>query len=94
MLGELLPPGTAVYDLTVEEDHSFIIEGFVAHNTSCRCSWRFEELHDDEGNVIGWNCYWEMINDKGTCPDCIENAAKWNPLSIAVGEIVTEGGTR
>jgi hypothetical protein len=63
-------------------------DGQTVCRTNCRCTWRIEELFDDEGNVIGWNCYWDMVDDPGTCPDCTANAAKWSPLSIAVGEEV------
>jgi intein/homing endonuclease len=35
-------PGKILYDLTVEDDHSFIIEGLVAHNSNCRCHLEFE----------------------------------------------------
>ena len=37
LLGGVLPGSTAVYDLTVEEDHSFCIAGFWAHNTNDKC---------------------------------------------------------
>jgi hypothetical protein len=33
----MLPLGTPLYDLTIEEDHSFIVEGLISHNSNCRC---------------------------------------------------------
>lgn len=41
-------PGTAVYDLTVEEDHSFIIEGLVSHNTNCNCELDYRKSEEEE----------------------------------------------
>ena len=38
----VLPEGTTLYDLTVEDDHSFIIEGLITHNSNCQCSLRYE----------------------------------------------------
>lgn len=81
----LLPHGTAVYDLTVEEDASFVIEGFVAHNTLCACGWIIEDVLDDEGNLLGWNCTWELNVQRVPevhCPDCPDRAANWAPLWV------------
>jgi len=60
--------------------------------TNCACSWEIEEVYDDAGNLIGWNCYWTLgIVKTEHCPDCLENTGKWNPLFItAGGEIVEE----
>lgn len=33
----MLSPGTALWDISVEEDHSFVIEGLVSHNSNCKC---------------------------------------------------------
>jgi len=49
-----LPPEKEVWDLTVAEDHSFVIGGLVAHNTNCRCEWVIEDTED------GWDCTWVM----------------------------------
>lgn len=32
----MLPVGSPLYDLTVEEDHSFVANGVVIHNSNCR----------------------------------------------------------
>jgi hypothetical protein len=37
LLAGMLPLGTPLYDLTIEEDHSFIVEGLISHNSNCRC---------------------------------------------------------
>jgi len=44
----MLPLGTPLYDLTVEEDHSFIIENLIAKNSNCRCSIQVQ----DSGNFV------------------------------------------
>jgi hypothetical protein len=36
LLSGVLPTKTPLYDLTVEEDHSFIVEGLKLHNSNCR----------------------------------------------------------
>jgi len=51
--------------------------------TLCACNWFIEEVYDEQGNLIGWNCYWTLgIVKTEHCPDCLENAGKWNPLEI------------
>lgn len=81
----LLPRGTAVYDLTVEEDASFVIEGFVAHNTNCACGWIIEEVRDDEDNLLGWNCTWTLDVQRVPevhCLVCPDRAVNWAPLWV------------
>lgn len=68
--------GTPLYDLTVEEDHSFVIEGLFAHNTNCKCNWRIVEYEDR------WECFWEL-NSAEHCKDCVENSRRWKPLVLA-----------
>ncbi len=82
--GDLLPAKTKVYDLTVEDDHSFVIEGFIAHNTNCNCEWRYEEVYDGGGNLVGYDCYWEINPAVENCVDCQENNRKWYPLFVTV----------
>src|SRR3990170_590659 len=45
LTGALLA-GTPLYDLRVEEDHSFIVEGLISHNSNCRC--QIELFLEDE----------------------------------------------
>jgi hypothetical protein len=78
----VLPQGTTLYDLTVEEDHSFVIEGLFAHNSNCKCNWRIVE-RDNE-----WDCYWQLSNAEH-CPDCLSRAGNWNPLVIPKTEAFT-----
>jgi len=33
--------GDVLYDIEVEEDHSFVIEGLIAHNSNCKCKLTF-----------------------------------------------------
>lgn len=74
----MLPVGTALYDLTVEEDHSFVVEGLFAHNTNCRCSWQIVE------SLTAWQCTWSLGRAEH-CPDCLDRAAIWAPLIILKG---------
>lgn len=52
--------------------------------TNCRCNWRIEEVYDDEGNLAGWNCYWEIDAAAENCPDCQANHSKWYPLFLPI----------
>lgn len=53
--------------------------------TNCRCYWSIDEVHDDDGTLVGWNCTWVAVGDAGTCGDCDAHAADWSPLYIARG---------
>ena len=56
--------------------------------TNCACNWLFEEVYDEQDNLLGWNCYWTLgIVKTEHCPDCLENTGKWNPLFISVEEV-------
>lgn len=72
----MLPVGTALYDLTVEEDHSFVVEGLFAHNTNCRCAWRI-----DDGGLV-WYATW-VLGMAEHCADCLTRAKTWAPLVIS-----------
>lgn len=51
--------------------------------TNCNCNWRIEEVYDNDGILIGWDCYWTLGPVKTDhCSDCVENASKWNPLEV------------
>lgn len=50
-------------------------DGGTACRSNCRCHWSVTE---DEDNFY---CYW-VITPGENCPDCIDNAARWNPLII------------
>ena len=71
----MLPPGTTLYDLTVAEDHSFVIEGVIAHNSRCRCAWIIEE------DASGWTCTWETEQDDAVCDGCLSRGAMYGPSS-------------
>jgi hypothetical protein len=74
----MLPNGTAVFDLEVEEDHSFCINGLFAHNTNCKCRWEIVPVDKKKGD---YDAYWRM-SDAEHCQTCIERAQRWNPLRI------------
>ena len=78
---EMLPPGTPLYDLTVEGDESFVIEGLITHNTNCRCNWVYQPIVED-GEIIGWNCFWNLNPGADHCPTCQDRAAEWAPFVI------------
>lgn len=49
-----------LYDLEVEDDHSFIIEGLVAHNSNCKCRLVFkqgEDAGEPQDGVFGIDAY-------------------------------------
>jgi len=71
--------------LVVEGDSSFVVtNGLVSHNclTNCRCRWDY--VWKPSLNI--WECTWEMNPTKESCVDCIENAGKWNPYVVELGE--------
>lgn len=74
----MLSEGTPLYDLTVEGDHSFVVEGIVAHNcgANCRC-WLDVEDFDTE-----WIVNWTTENDDRVCDGCQARADKYNNLVI------------
>lgn len=78
----ILPPGTKVYDIMVEDDHSFVIEGLVSHNTNCACSWEFDDV-EENGEIVAVDAFW-VLGAAEHCPDCLDNAAKWNPLRVEI----------
>ena len=42
LFGEMLENrSTLLYDITVEDDHSYILEGLVSHNSNCLCRFMF-----------------------------------------------------
>lgn len=77
LLPGLLPQSTILYDLLIEGDHSFVIEGLIAHNSNCRCHWSIREFNDR------WECAW-VLDPMGheTCGDCVERSQTWSPLII------------
>lgn len=82
----MLSEQTTLYDLTVDEDHSFIVEGIVAHNclTNCRCRLRIKWLDEEE---LDADVYWEL-GAAEHCDDCVKLSKQWRPLRVRGGEIV------
>ena len=52
--------------------------------TNCNCAWRIEAVTDEDGNVIGWDCFWEINPNVENCPDCQDNRSQWWPLSVRI----------
>ena len=48
LLQGMLCAGTTLYDITVDEDHSFWIEGMFAHNTNCACHKEYRKSATEE----------------------------------------------
>ena len=81
LLGGLLPSGTAVFDLTVEEDHSFCINGIFAHNSNCRCFWSIEVISTDADSqtiLASWNL--DPLAE--SCEDCVDRIGFTTTLTV------------
>ena len=86
LLGDVLPRGTAVYDIVVAEDHSFVVEGLVAHNTNCKCHLEFVEStrRSGRGETAVVEIFWRL-GEAEHCPDCVRLASEWNPKVVRPG---------
>lgn len=69
------PQGTTLYDLVIEGDHSFVIEGLIAHNSNCQCHWQIREYNDR------WEAAW-IMSPVENCETCLERSVNWAPLVI------------
>jgi hypothetical protein len=49
--------------------------------TNCQCRWEIVDRGDH------WDCYWRL-GIAEHCPDCVERARNWNPLTIPKEEFV------
>jgi hypothetical protein len=83
-LAEIMPADTVLYDLEVEEDHSFIIEGLLSHNSNCKCAWEIETLDKEKGNFNGT---WVLDGQAQHCQTCLTRAEQWNPVRIRGGDL-------
>jgi len=87
----MLSQGTILYDVEVEDDHSFIVEGLVCHNSNCACGWDITTVDEEKGD---YDCYWVLNAQhiaKIHCQTCIERGREWNPLQIRNNELVLIG---
>ncbi len=82
----MLSAGTKIYDLCIEEDHSFVVEGLIAHNSNCKCGLEYVQTED------GWEITWTINPTVENCDDCLALAARWNPLVVTADGQMTEGG--
>lgn len=83
LLEGLLSPGTPLYDLEVAQDHSFILEGTISHNSNCGCAWRIETLDAENGD---YDCFWERSKED-SCQVCIQREHDWHPIGIRNWEL-------
>jgi hypothetical protein len=44
--------GTTLYDLTVDEDHSFVVEGMIVSNSNCKCRLEFEAVSAEAAEAV------------------------------------------
>jgi len=50
-------------------------DGKTICRANCQCHWSCEQTEDE------WLCTW-TLGAAEHCPDCLDNAAKWNPLRV------------
>lgn len=51
--------------------------------TNDKCNWRYEQVFDEQGVLVAWNCYW-TLNPAEHCETCLERDELWNPFVIEV----------
>lgn len=54
--------------------------------TNCQCEWSFEDVPDDDNNVVAVDATWNLNDGSHHCPTCEENSRKWNPIRLTVNE--------
>jgi hypothetical protein len=79
----MLKQGTTLYDITVEGDHSFVIEGMYSHNTNCKCRWAIRKRHGT------YHCTWRLGRAEH-CSTCLERSRKWKNLRIKDGVMLSD----
>jgi len=52
--------------------------------SNCACYWRIEEVFDEAGRPIGWDCYWELTSGAEHCADCEARGVEWYPFEVRV----------
>jgi len=50
--------------------------------TKCKCNWVFVPIRNDAGEIIGWECYWNLEPGADHCSTCLGRAGNWSPLVI------------
>lgn len=50
--------------------------------TNCKCSWTIEEIYDDAGVLIRWDCYWKYGETEDHCDTCRQRETTWSPFVI------------
>jgi hypothetical protein len=62
-------------------------DGKTQCRSNCKCYWDIRELE------YQWDCYWRL-NPAEHCPDCLENAVRWNPLTFYKSQVRSIGDVR
>lgn len=84
LLEGVLPERTPLYDIEVAEDHSFVLENLITHNSNCKCSWRIEWLDRAKRDA---DCFWEL-SPAEHCQTCKIRHRDWYPVKVRGGQLV------
>lgn len=49
--------------------------------TRCNCDWEIVERLE-EGDLVGWDCYWNLGPSEQHCPTCLDRSSSWAPYTI------------
>ncbi|MCB2129660.1 MAG: hypothetical protein KDE03_11415 [Rhodobacteraceae bacterium] len=83
MLAGLLRKPIPLFDIEVEDDHSYIIEGMVSHNTNCKCGWAIRKR--GRSQFATWR-----LGRAEHCDTCLARARSWKNLEIRDGVLVSQ----
>lgn len=56
-------------------------DGGTACLTRCNCDWEYVPIYED-GQLIGWDCYWRLGASEKHCDDCLLRANESAPFSV------------
>ena len=57
-------------------------DGSTICKTHCKCHWVFVAIRNEAGDIIGWECYWNLEPGADHCSTCLGRASTWSPLVI------------
>lgn len=83
LLAGLLRKPIPLFDIEVEDDHSYIIEGMVSHNTNCKCGWAIRKR--GRSQFATWR-----LGRAEHCDTCLARARSWKNLEIRDGVLVSQ----
>lgn len=53
--------------------------------TNCKCDWQIEDDRNEDGALLGWNCYWIIDPAAESCETCIDRSENWHPYYVEAG---------